>query len=654
MAKTMKANAAVVYDARMLAALPEHQLWEIPEGWHKVRFDDGVVDAIKEETIVSVYMWGFYNACPNMPTSVNHHIQRAMVNMETHREYIGRVYRDALPYITFSKETAHRLIYEQTNRFYNTFICELDDEPTTLSILDFMELIHHPVIAKANEEAKPTKLSIEQTYRIITDVLKNDDSLKHNPIAIAARNGLVSVGQILQCIAPRGFVTDIDSNIFRHPVMYGSVHGYRKLEDSLKESRSASKAASFTDEPLQYTEFFNRRLQLMATVLKNLHPGDCGTEHYMSMLIKTRDDLRDFAGKYYLNDEGKLQIITRRDNHLIGQILKVRSVAYCMHPDPQGKCEICYGQMALSIPTGTNIGHVAATSLGEKISQKVLSVKHEDKSSSAGGIELSEYDASYIAEGAEPNELKLNSRLFDKEIRLIIDSKQAEHLQDVQRVGSVEELPLEFVSKLRSVILEIGPEAKPDDIALVHVSMGTRLSSMTHELLNYIRTENFTVRPGGEYCIDLAKWDFDRVLFVLPMRHMNMLDYAKSIDRFIKSSDAKGRTYPILKDYKTFEAALASFHELVSSELSVNIVHLEVLIASCMVRSIEHRDYRLPLVGNQVQFAKYSTLMARRSLSMSMTFQDQKRVLNAPSTYLIENRPDGVMDQLFREYGQNN
>lgn len=641
-----------VYNPKELAKLMHQQLIEQITELHIVRFDDGDVEAVPEETIYSAACWNFYNDCPAMPTSVRHHIGSAELGMETHRELIGAVWIDALPYLPYNQDVANRKIYEATNSIYNNFICTTEICPTTLNILDFVDLLYHPEIKKANEEAKPTKAGIEQAYRRIEAVLRTDPTVWDNPIAQAVRNGLVSMGQVLQCIGPRGFVTEYDSNIFRNPIMQGSVHGFRKLEDSMKESRSTTKSLSFTDEPLQYTEFLNRRLQLMSSVLKNLHEGNCGTKLTMEFLIKSGSDLRDFSGQYIVQDNGQLMAIRPHMKELIGKTVKMRTVLYCEHPDPQGVCEICYGQMSYSIPKGTNIGHVAAISLGEKISQKVLSLKHEDRTSSAGAIELSEFDMMYVSQGSEINELKLHSHLENKKVKLLIDPKQAEHLADVERVKSVLDLPLEFVSNISRVYFEI-ETADGIEVVPVQVSMGSRLSSLTYPALEYIKNQGIKLNNVGQYIIDLKDWPIDEPMFRLPMRHVNMLDYAKSIDRFIKSSEQNDRTYTCLRDFKTVESALSAFHGLVSSELRVNAVHLMVIIKTCMVRSIANRDYRMPLPGNQVLFATYSALMARRSLANLLTFQDQKRVLNASSTFLIENRPDGVMDQLFRNYSKS-
>ena len=642
-----------MYHARDLAATDVDELWQLPDGPMKVIFDDGVLETNSRATIYSAYMWGLYTLYPKTPALMAHHLGDKRVGSTTHLDLLGRVMWDC--YDAYEAdvplaerrafiESLSRYVYQATNRIYNDFTYRLESYVRTLSILDFIDVIHHPAIKAANDKVQPNQRSIDHTYTVIGQVLKDPRELIGNPVANAAKNGLVSLGQINQCVGPRGFVTDVDSNIFREPILTGFVQGLRSLYGSMIESRSAAKSLTFTEEPLQKTEYFNRRLQLLAATLKWVELGDCGSTTYLSWRVHNNKDLKAIAGKYYLTDKG-LQRVKETDHFLVGELIQLRTVLHCLHPKADTICATCFGDLALSVPDFTNIGHVSATALCEQASQRVLSVKHEDKSSSVGAIELSEYDQQYIRIGSDPNTIKLSDRLENRRVLLTINAKEAEHISDVHYMEDVRERPTSMISNLTEVQLTIISKNREESV-IVPVSMGARHSSMTHDLLEYAKKHGWTLTPTGNYCIDLSQWDNELPLFVLPLKHMNMLDYMATIETFLKAS-SEGGPLTTLKDFDTPEAALAEFFSLVSSELVVNIAHLEVLVKVAMIRSSRYRDYRIPHEGNAVEFGAFNTTMANRSLSAAMAYQDHKRVLDNPATFLITERPDHPLDYML-------
>lgn len=645
-----------MYHARELAMMAAEgdgsAIWALPEGPIKVIFDDGVLESNNRATIFSAYTWAAYVRYPKTPTCMAHHLGERILGGDTTLEMLGRVMWDV--YDAYEQdysledrqefiEILSEQVYQDTNRIYNHFSYRLERYVRTLSILDMIDVIHHPAIKAANDAVKPTQFSIDQTYRAIRNVLTDPRELIGNPVAIAARNKLVSMGQIQQCVGPRGFVTDIDSNIFADPILTGYVHGIRTLGDLMRESRSASKSLSFTEEPLQKTEYFNRRMQLLAHTMKWVVPGDCGSQHYLTWRV-VAGDLDRIAGKFYVTDSG-LKRVKETDRHLIGELIEMRSVLHCLHPESDSVCSTCFGDLSKSIPRQTNIGHVSSTALCAEITQRVMSVKHEDGSSTVDTIELSEYDQQYIRLGTDVNTIKLADRLEHKRVILSIDGKEAEHLSDVQYVEDVRDLPIGLISRLNQVDLKITSKSK-EEVVTVPVAVGTRLSSMTHDLLDHVKKHGWTTTATGKYQIDLTHWDMELPMFALPLKHMNMLDYMETIESFIKGSTI-GAVNRTMRDCDSPEAALKEFYTLVSSHLFVNIAHLEILVKVSMIRSERNRDYRIPYEGNAIEFGSFNQTMSMRSLPAMMAFERQKFVFNNPATYLVENRSTHILDPLL-------
>jgi hypothetical protein len=650
----------LAFNARDLAAMDKQELWRLPIGPIAVKFDDGILETNTKATILSAYVWEYYNRYPKVKTRKGHHLnciglgRQQTLGKETIGDMLGILMRDvfedydrAIPMDEIEK--MWKLAYEITNWIYNDFTYRCEAYVTTVNALHLIELLAHPVINKINKEVVPTHESVDAAHDKIKRVLEDKSQLTKNPIAAAARAGHASMGQIVQVIGPRGYITDIDSNIFRHPVLRSYSSSIRSLHDAMVESRHASKALYFTKDPLQQSEYFNRKLQLMAETLENLHRGDCGSTKYLELRLQGRD-LTGFEGKYYWTPTG-LKILKKDDRHLIGEIVQFRSVLHCKHPDPRGVCSTCFGEIALSLPLRTNLGHMAATTICEKVSQRVLSTKHEDGSSNVLDIELSDYERRYLR--AVPNEhvLKLSDRLAGRHVTLTIYAPEAQHLSDITQIEDLSTITLNRISELTVVEFVVADGKNGPDRAEVMVSMDRRRSSMSHHLLEHIKRVGWGLTSTGNYTIDLSEWDASLPLFELPLRHVNMVDFMKRIEAVIRSTGDTGkrivRGQKTFKDFNNTKDALMELYSLVTDKIKVNVAHMEVIVLATQIRSSENLDYRIPVSGNKTEFGTYTDKMQYQSLSAQMAYQNHQRVISNPRSYIIRDRNDHPLDALM-------
>lgn len=656
------------YSARDIMVMSPEQLWALPDTKHMLIFDDGdAITTTARRTIFSAYLWEFHRLYPQTKLLSKHHIQDARLGSRTHLDILGNCMWDAYDAYDSNLDIAEltRIAYEVTNRLYNDFTYNLEAYVSSVSILDFIEVMDHPEIKKANDSVKPTESSINQTYDIIETVLKDPKALVRNPIADAAKSGLVSMGQVLQCVGPRGYVTDIDSTIFRRPIMVGYVEGFSKLYDSLIESRSAAKATSFSRDHVSDAEYFNRKMQLLAETFRRVHgvaevadgmlmniskdpsKKDCGSKAYRSIRLRS-SDLRMLAGKYHLTTEGELRPIRESDRHLVGKMVKVRSVFDCRLDDREGVCATCFGELASSIPGITNVGHLCATQLCEMVSQSVLSTKHLDHSSTVDELPLTDYERNYLRLGADPNHIGLAASLKGKDIHLVISSSEAENLSDIQHTEDVRELSLARISELTDIVLIFNKGKKNEDRVPLPVSIGSRKSSMNHKLLEYIKLRGWSLTGEGDYVIDLKDWSQEDTLFELALRHINMLDFMDSIEHMVKSTGRNSKM-KTLRDFDDPWTALLDLYELVSSKLSVNVVHLELIILSTMIVSSEEYNYNIPLPGEPFEFGAYEQIMSMRSIVPRLAYKRQEPDLYNPRSYIFTNRPSHLLDTIFSE-----
>ncbi len=525
------------------------ELWDNLKGEFTLVFDDdSEVQTNEKECIYSSYAWELYREYPDSIITKDSHVKSVIkenrLSADTHNELLSVVffcvYDNYVHRVVDKTKLLNHLskrAYEIINQMYNEFSHRLEEYVTTLDILDFMEVIDNKEIIKAENSTPHTQEGIDEFYSIIKNVLNKEPSLDNNQLAKAVRSKLVKVDQTLQCVGPRGFLTDIDSYIYKKPIMQGYFKGIRTLEDSMKESRSAAKALAFSVDPLKKAEYFSRRQQLICQNVKNLHRVDCGSKHYLLWQVRgeekiegvvTREsDLKTIFGKYYLDEEtNTLKIIRKTDKHLIGKTIKIRdAVAGCNHPDPYGICEICFGEASLTVPEDTNLGHMACVSMNSIVTQLVLSTKHYDGSSVVEGIRLEPHDKKYLSAQVNGNDYGLSNDLKNKKVTLKIDARDARGLADVSLVEDVNKLTISRVSELEIIHLIIDNGKGVVDEVPITVSVNKRLANMTHNLLRHCKKMGWEITPDNKYLIDMTGWDWSLPILSLPLRHFNMSDY---------------------------------------------------------------------------------------------------------------------------------
>lgn len=699
----------VTYIARDLLRFSTTELWEILTGNFKLQFDDGVIETNHKQTLFSSYAWEFHRNFPDTPLLTKHHVKSVIGNnrltTDTHLKLLGNVVWSVydvevakIPNINLKEyqEEEYKLrdflaerVYRTTNVIYNDLIYRLEEYVETLDVLDFYDALKHPKIKEANTKVQSifdnipienladycklnrnqVQAAIDTAHATIKEVLLDPTSFKHNAISNSAQAKLSNMGQILQCVGPRGFLTDVDSNVFPVPILRGFGQGIRQFRDLLIESRSAAKSLGFSKTPLQQAEYFSRRLQLMTQILKNLHMGDCGSQHYLhwhvrdesysahqdyeendgienpvKQVLKRKGDLPQLAGKYYLDEEtGELKVIKASDKFLIGKTLRIRSPLHCSHPDPYGICSVCFGKLALSVPKNTNIGQYCSTHLASQSSQNVMSVKHYDGSSAVEGIVMDKESSRYLKVAKDGNSYLLNDTLKGKGCKLIIAQSEASNIGDIFHVTNVEELNITRVSEIKQIGISISV-AGSNMIIPIDVNVGRRLASLTYAMLKYIKVAGYRINENENFEIDLKDWDISKPLLTLPLKHINMSDHSSDIAHMLESSVKQLQERDTDTDA---DAVLVELYDLVNEKLTVNLAVLECVLYATMVVSNSKNDFSLPKTWTERSLGVMRYSMQNRSLSAAMAFQGHRDVIINPNSFVYTNRTDHIFDKLL-------
>lgn len=649
--------------ARDLVKLEMPVLWEILKGRFILEFDDGEIETNWRATLYSAYGWAFHREFPETPLLRCHHVDSVMgdtrLNSKTHLELLGNsMFSTYDRYVELgqpvSMDYLTRRVYQLTNEMYNELTYKLEEYVTSIDIVDFHAILKNREVAHANATVTEDQESIDTTYRAIHHALETDPTLIRNPVALAVRSKIVDKNQVNQCVGPLGIRTDIDSMMFKKPILTGYARGIRSFHDSLIESRSAAKSLSFSKTPLQDAEYFSRRLQLMCQIVQNLHHTDCGSTNYMLWQVQgpktdhrgvqiSNGDLGLIQGKWYMDDDGKLKLVRKGDKHLIGRTLKLRTVLDCAHEDPYGVCSTCFGELSLSVPDRTNLGHMCGTSMTQKSSQSVLSVKHLDGSAAIDPVVLDSFEAQYLKVAGDDNSYLFGERIRGKNVKMVISCDEAPNITDVTRAQSVEQLIITRISELSSIKVIIDKGDLIDDVE-IGVAVGRRLGSLTYPMLKHIREKGWTNDAKGNYVIDLEGYDHSQPFLSLPLKHINMSDHSKDIAAMLESSVSQMYERDKLVSP---HALCGEIYAHVNSKLSVNLAVLEVVLLGAMIRSADDRDYGLPKPWTQRGVGVMSLSMANRSMAAAMAFEDHRDLLVNPMSYVLHNRPDHPMDGIL-------
>jgi hypothetical protein len=645
------------YKARDLLNLSYDQLWAMPSEWHKVVFDDGKELIVKDRiTKLSVLLWYPLKAYPDTPILSGYHLNHTRVTSKSLVSYINDVIWGIHAHSneTVDPEVLAKLAIEGKNWLYNECTTKLSAYVATLSIFDIAEVYNHPLIREANTNVEESTYGIEKiSYAKIRDAFDDDNNFRGNSIIEGYRSGTQKLEQLLQAFGPRGYPTDINSDIFAHPVTVGYIDGIWDLYGSMVESRSGTKALLYNKELLRVTEYFNRKSQLIAQYVQRLHKGDCHTPHYVDFPV-LKSTLKALKGKYYLRADGVEDWIRGNEEHLVNTKIRMRSILGCVHPDPAGVCSRCYGRLSFSIPRGTNIGQVSAVSMGDKITSSVLSTKHTDATSAVEQYKITGVERNYLREGATAETLYLKKDLAEQGYRLIIKRAEAQNLADILMIQDLSAYPATSASELTHIglVKTVDGQEQGD---ILSVSLYNRKASLSTEMLQHIQKQGRWDFDDSRITIDLHGFDFDEPFLTLPYKHVNMYEVMKRVQSFLHSGDNgdgsklstdkvgfTSKTY--LKNYKNPVDALAAFVSLINEKIKLNVVHCEVLVYAMMIRSAANKDYRLPKPGISGQFEKYNKLMMNRSLAGAMAFEKQHEPLNNPGSFLYQDRNDHPYD----------
>ena len=651
------------FKALDLLHFTEDQIWAIPDNSYAVEFADTAITMTNRQIHFSWYYWRFYKDFPGVPMIAAGALNK-MYSVKTHRElggiliwHIKHNYSNQYPELLWD---IAKCFLDITNDIYNMSCIRLSRFVTSASIHDLIELLDEPTIVEAkanyrrlvvesNYDENIVGKAIENVHNIVGNVLYTEPNyLKHNGIKQLCFTGIVNKGQMVQLIGPRGYVQDIDAEVFPYPIDNGYSEGLNTLYDATTESRSASRAIMMNVEPLQQSEWFNREVQLLMSSIHSVTKEPCGCSGYVTIKWTVEeDDLSLLKGKYYMHDNDPV-LIWDTVAHLVGKVLDIRSITGCGNADVQTVCHICLGWSHNIIPPGTNVGYALTTALCAMISNRIMSTKHYEVSSSSMALELPLSARTFIRYNSKhKSKLFLADEAINHKVLIRIDIKFVSRLSQINHIDVSELSPARMTSIPVVHMVYLDSEGNPigafESIKLEVSGVGVHL---TTDILHYLKKNGWTSHKNYiEFT--LSGWKAGKAIFGIPRKGDNIYLFLNDVKLFIKpnsTSDTK------ITNFKTRSAALSEFVQLLKRRLDINLPQAEIFIRGCMAVSGSNKDYRLPHPSQtNWEFVGLKQLLFHRSIAGMLAYQEQLPQLLDPYWYTTENNTTHLLDAILND-----
>ena len=630
-----------------------------------ILFEDEVkLELPYKEIIVFRYIMEIYRHVPNIKITSKH----VLSNFYSEAQFTGStiikcceaILKDVIELYVKPNNNNRKLlepIYEEMylvlNRIYNEIVYEKLSYASSVSIKDLLDVQMQPELIESMKQVaiKRDTASVNKTYEILDKHLRHNPDLKHNPVSKGYIAGTLNPNQLKQLLASRGYVTEIDSNIFKYPIPYSFTLGMQDIYSLAIESRSAAKALHMSCIAVQNSEYFARELQLVTMTVEKLVDGDCGSKDYMNWYVRpaedgNKPDLPNLLGKRYFNEEtGKEEIITSKHKHLEGKTIKLRVAMNCKHRDKRCVCSACFGELSYGVPTHSNLGHFCATELSEKLTQSLLSTKHLTSSATSAAATLNEISKNFLnIKGGNVYYLKNKINQSSKRYEIILEQKDARGLKDLTKGINIYTLDPSRVSRIKEFILrEIDKSGKYEDF-FINIEEQRKLGMFTYEFIDYVLNTGYKLDAEDRYVIDITDFDTKLPFIKMPELEYNFLNLSNNIKTEFKNLIVEAGESSL----ETPESLLQRVFDIVNLKLDVNIALLEVIIYAFTVMSLRNSNYDLGRNSDDRQLTKIKGIITNRSLGAGYAWEYVIRTILSPRSYNGNNAIDHPLDVMLK------
>ena len=620
-------------------------VWGLPKGVYEVTYSDGVTLRNHNQAIIfDWYCWRLFELYPDTGIPSTCSVLSTIGDKNFTQGTTIKCLETIFNYICFTnrvhyykdKEPLLKLVYVTSNMIFNEIVHNVSNYVNTIDAVDFLELMDNEEVTTIFSEMQPFPDSIDRTYKKVRKFM-NDNKYHKNKFIQAYTSKSVNENQANQCIGPRGFVTDLDRTVFKQPILNGFIRGMGNLYEVLTESRTAAKSLNASENNIRTSEYASRRMQLVAMSVLGVENQDCGSTNYLELVV-TEKYLPNLKGVWYkINRDDKLKYITGDEKELIGETILMRSAFGCLTKDRSKICTKCLGRISENFKENSNIGYLMTAYLMAGVTQNILSTKHLTKSVSKMEIELEGNSLKYFRV-TEDNLLSFRKELDLSNHSLILSSTRLTKLIDALSLNH-SNIQLNRIGELDSVTIRNNTKLTPVQDT-INVSFKGRESSITKELLKYIRKTGYTVDGRGYFIIPLDNWNKDDPIFENQMKEKNIVAFVNKLSSLIEVT---------AKSKDTLEEHFFKVCDLVFDNFDCNISALQTIVYGTTSYNEGDNNFRLSRFSPIAKPSNRTLLFRNRSMSQLFVYQSQTEEILGYPEIIFNNiyRSNHPLDVLF-------
>lgn len=626
-----------------------------------IRFEDNIdIPMTYREVVLCRYLYELFEMIPTVPIistySISKYYTNGIYTAKTLNKCLEVILEDIVIQLLRPNNTRKLLpvIYERMqyifNDIYNHVVFNWISYASSINIGLFLELQFKPELIQAMRDVKVKKdvASVTNTYKILDQIMYDNPQ---NSIARGYVSGTINPNQIKQMLASRGYVTEIDSNIFKYPVASSFVLGMSDLYELAIESRAGAKALFLSNTAVQESEYFAREMHLVTMVVEHLVDGDCGNNDYMDWyvrpaLIAGKSDISNLIGKRYLNKNNVEEIITKNHTHLEGTIIKLRVAYRCRTEDKNAICTACFGELAYGVHKHSNLGHFCSTSITEKISQSILSTKHLSFSAASNDIALSETAKQFFVIKNNSN-YAFKAGLLGKaktRYKMIVTQSEAFGIKDLPPSVNVNTLDPKRVSRIETITIVVENGGK-EEYYPIPIRENNKFGSFTYGFLRHILQPGMYILDDYDrYIIDLNSWTTTEPIIHLPQLEYNYLLLSKNTKSMLKHMN----TTRTDGDAETQTSLHQKLFDVLNTKLDVNSALVEVVVYAMSVTSVAQANFDLARNTPNPEVVRIKGIIGNRSLGSGYGWEEVISTILSPRSFNGVNAINHPLDVMVK------
>lgn len=658
-----------IYARKLLAARPFDLWWQLTDVYTVV-FDDGEVVMNGIDIALSRYAWVYHTRDQSLPllacmTCIPYLKKGIFTNSQT-----KQLFNDVLWTIhTYYKGAVDAFdiveVFQWSNmEMYNDATVHGAKYITSLGLTDYIELSNHPEFEKLRQYVASegtTLASVDTAISKATSLMTSGKLLDKNgrmyAIPMSCLAGIIKPPQAVQAVFMRGTIPDIKMETIPYPLTSSLLRGMNSPLEMAIFSREGAIAEMASMDDLSTVCYSGRKLALVAQAKSTLVHTDCGSVDYVywtvtepevsNGVVMKESNLSTLEGVWYLDTDNVLKKIARSDTHLHGTTVRRRSGLTCKLIRGNHVCSTCIGDLSFSIPDGGNIGIDIAKTFTQDKAQNAMSMKHLLATLIGESAKLDVTARKCLT--VENNTYYLNAQVLGYASRVLVEIPKAcvHNLAQVQTVNDVRNLIPSKITAFNAVKLHItysGGELSYD----VVLGKSTVSCMLSYEVLELIKSAPESVTSNSTtYIIDISALH-NKPLFIKPAALPAISEMARNMSRiFERAGDEREITSPndILGTSERLQNLLM---EMGGMHVSIT----EILLSSYLVKEPEFTVENALNGLSELQHATSETLMLKRSLATWLIVNSPViGFMQRPSTFLIRNRDDSVLDAFVDPVG---